>query len=143
MSVLDIVFLLYFFLYLWCCLFTVCSVFLHFLFFFFFKQKTAYELRISDWSSDVCSSDLVHVLRAGRPRCKPRVLRRHLETTDRRAVSGRGSQCRGDRFTRQLGRTHLVGRQFCQDCLLCARRGRIDTCVRRAPELLGQRGVVR
>src|SRR3546814_8272389 len=29
--------------------------------FFFFKQKTAYEMRISDWSSDVCSSDLVDV----------------------------------------------------------------------------------
>src|SRR3546814_7188491 len=29
-----------------------------FWFFFFFKQKTAYEMRISDWSSDVCSSDL-------------------------------------------------------------------------------------
>src|SRR3546814_2500925 len=28
------------------------------LYFFFFKQKTAYEVRISDWSSDVCSSDL-------------------------------------------------------------------------------------
>src|SRR3546814_374673 len=33
--------------------FVVCVVF-----FFFFKQKTAYEMRISDWSSDVCSSDL-------------------------------------------------------------------------------------
>src|SRR3546814_2639546 len=31
--------------------------------FFFFKQKTAYEMRISDWSSDVCSSDLA----IGRP----------------------------------------------------------------------------
>src|SRR3546814_17636973 len=30
-----------------------------FLCFFFFKQKTAYEMRISDWSSDVCSSDLI------------------------------------------------------------------------------------
>src|SRR3546814_7916424 len=29
------------------------------LFIFFFKQKTAYEMRISDWSSDVCSSDLI------------------------------------------------------------------------------------
>src|SRR3546814_3278419 len=29
-----------------------------FILFFFFKQKTAYEMRISDWSSDVCSSDL-------------------------------------------------------------------------------------
>src|SRR3546814_1007355 len=28
-------------------------------YFFFFKQKTAYEMRISDWSSDVCSSDLI------------------------------------------------------------------------------------
>src|SRR3546814_3223750 len=34
------------FIYLFCC-------------FFFFKQKTAYEMRISDWSSDVCSSDLI------------------------------------------------------------------------------------
>src|SRR3546814_1334981 len=38
--------------------------------FFFFKQKTAYEMRISDWSSDVCSSDLViahheHPVQAG------------------------------------------------------------------------------
>src|SRR3546814_5231816 len=38
------------------------------LFFFFFKQKTAYEMRISDWSSDVCSSDLDVALRVLRPR---------------------------------------------------------------------------
>src|SRR3546814_2886724 len=31
--------------------------------FFFFKQKTAYEMRISDWSSDVCSSDLSMAMR--------------------------------------------------------------------------------
>src|SRR3546814_5217277 len=36
--------------------------------FFFFKQKTAYEMRISDWSSDVCSSDLTSLSRAGRLR---------------------------------------------------------------------------
>src|SRR3546814_8375576 len=35
------------------CLFYYCVFFI-----FFFKQKTAYEMRISDWSSDVCSSDL-------------------------------------------------------------------------------------
>src|SRR3546814_9702868 len=54
-------------------------------FFFFFKQKTAYELRISDWSSDVCSSDLCSTWNtrlwvllccgvsrdAARPRCSP------------------------------------------------------------------------
>src|SRR3546814_9170862 len=34
----------------------------YFVFFFFFKQKTAYEMRISDWSSDVCSSDLFWLL---------------------------------------------------------------------------------
>src|SRR3546814_7092965 len=39
---------MYLVLYLWSFLFC----------FFFFKQKTAYEMRISDWSSDVCSSDL-------------------------------------------------------------------------------------
>src|SRR3546814_1053499 len=43
-------------------LFTVCVFCVLFvnqmLSFFFFKQKTAYEMRISDWSSDVCSSDL-------------------------------------------------------------------------------------
>src|SRR3546814_6755818 len=42
---------------------------------FFFKQKTAYEMRISDWSSDVCSSDLtfpsfVAVFRCGRTRSR-------------------------------------------------------------------------
>src|SRR3546814_8735100 len=48
---------------------------------FFFKQKTAYEMRISDWSSDVCSSDLlvlagreVH-LAVGRHRPLPRSYR--------------------------------------------------------------------
>src|SRR3546814_1392684 len=36
---------------------------MHFAVLFFFKQKTAYEMRISDWSSDVCSSDLVQSTR--------------------------------------------------------------------------------
>src|SRR3546814_3951245 len=36
------------------------------LLFFFFKQKTAYEMRISDWSSDVCPSDLLVFDVAGR-----------------------------------------------------------------------------
>src|SRR3546814_10740609 len=35
-------------------------------FFFFFKRKTAYEMRISDWSSDVCSSDLRQAVDLGR-----------------------------------------------------------------------------
>src|SRR3546814_15932997 len=40
--------------------------------FFFFKQKTAYEMRISDWSSDVCSSDLGARLADPRRRTAPR-----------------------------------------------------------------------
>src|SRR3546814_3857525 len=44
-------------------------MFMLFFFVFFFKQKTAYEMRISDWSSDVCSSDLDRkgVIYQGRP----------------------------------------------------------------------------
>src|SRR3546814_15658452 len=47
-----------------------------FFFFFFIKQKTAYEMRISDWSSDVCSSDLLReMIHRGRRhrerRCAP------------------------------------------------------------------------
>src|SRR3546814_8226643 len=43
------------------------------IFVFFFKQKTAYEMRISDWSSDVCSSDLAdrHVLTGAEPFPQP------------------------------------------------------------------------
>src|SRR3546814_10325460 len=44
--------------------------------FFFFKQKTAYEMRISDWSSDVCSSDLHHHPAAGARRAPRRKAQR-------------------------------------------------------------------
>src|SRR3546814_2009538 len=49
-------------------------------FFFFFKQKTAYEMRISDWSSDVCSSDLLLLQEI------PRELPRRLATRSFAAV---------------------------------------------------------
>src|SRR3546814_4409739 len=42
--------------------------------FFFFKQKTAYEMRISDWSSDVCSSDLFAAVAATSPTAAPSLL---------------------------------------------------------------------
>src|SRR3546814_11831319 len=59
-----------------------------FVIFFFFKQKTAYEMRISDWSSDVCSSDLERQHHATAAlqcllrlqcdeQCRGRALRRH------------------------------------------------------------------
>src|SRR3546814_1355016 len=40
-------------------------LFVRVLYFFFFKQKTAYDMRISDWSSDVCSSDLAYATKLG------------------------------------------------------------------------------
>src|SRR3546814_6811195 len=63
---------------------------------FFFKQKTAYEMRISDWSSDVCPSDL------------------DAATAAVRLVS----VCGGDRFADGSGR---VGRQFGTDRVACGR----------------------
>src|SRR3546814_2476445 len=43
-----------------CCSFCWSYIMIYVTFLFFFKPKTAYEMRISDWSSDVCSSDLQH-----------------------------------------------------------------------------------
>src|SRR3546814_4238896 len=75
--------------------FVILYTLLHCFFFFFFKQKTAYEMRISDWSSDVCSSDL--------PRAAPRQAQaegprrdvdRGPERLHRRAGSGRSEERR-------------------------------------------------
>src|SRR3546814_9831040 len=86
---------------------------------FFFKQKTAYEMRISDWSSDVCSSDLAGDLRRilgqegvqlrlalarrMQPPLYPETLRQGLE-----AEAGRDDADRAD--DRGLVRQDLVGR---------------------------------
>src|SRR3546814_19111269 len=43
---------------MWCCVKKLVVIRVHWVLCFFFKQKTAYEMRISYWSSDVCSSDL-------------------------------------------------------------------------------------
>src|SRR3546814_6519670 len=65
--------------------------------FFVFKQKTAYEMRISDWSSDVCSSDLRLCQRAHRVVPVPD-RRRHAPDAEGRAGArrgGGGSPCFG------------------------------------------------
>src|SRR3546814_981716 len=50
------------------CIILLCQVYdVVYVFFFFFKQKTAYEMRISDWSSGVCSSDLARSRRGDPP----------------------------------------------------------------------------
>src|SRR3546814_10880131 len=82
-------------------------------FFFFFKQKTAYEMRISDWSSDVCSSDL-QGRQAGRHRpCRPdgRARRRshhRCERHPRRALRrGRPRQVRRETMSKSAMTTCL------------------------------------
>src|SRR3546814_2802000 len=59
--------------------------------FFFFKQKTAYEMRISDWSSDVCSSDLAdQVLDAGGRAVAPGFINVLSWATESLIADGRG-----------------------------------------------------
>src|SRR3546814_16541814 len=71
----------------------VCISCLVFRFVFFFKQKTAYEMRISDWSSDVCSSDLVHVLKIA----LRDLLRRDIDQPGLRVVAHRVPIMRAER----------------------------------------------
>src|SRR3546814_3774665 len=73
--------------------------------FFFFKQKTAYEMRISDWSSDVCSSDL-HRRRPRAPQLEE--LRREPARAARPPHRRRRDAAGGRRLPRLL---HAPGRQ--------------------------------
>src|SRR3546814_7501771 len=67
--------------------------------FFFFKQKTAYEMRISDWSSDVCSSDL------GRARPRRRAARSSCVRVHRRVRRDAGVRRRSTTDERSHGQT--------------------------------------
>src|SRR3546814_3678642 len=88
-------------------------------FFFFFKQKTAYEMRISDWSSDVCSSDL------GRAEPLCHRLRIHVLGCDgvhhlgpAKGVEGPVDGCRGtlDGIALAPGIAHQeIGRASCRE----------------------------
>src|SRR3546814_6483489 len=82
--------------------------------FFFFKQKTAYEMRISDWSSDVCSSDLLD----------HRLARRAQRAAASRQVRSR----RLYRLSDRVARTYRAGRACAGGvpavgALLCRRGG--------------------
>src|SRR3546814_13087631 len=68
--------------------------------FFFFKQKTAYEMRISDWSSDVCSSDLPYPRLRARPVCLE-LANQHYQRRHPRARHG-------DRFRRSARAAHTA-----------------------------------
>src|SRR3546814_10397705 len=76
---------------------------------FFFKQKTAYEMRISDWSSDVCSSDLY---RDARPGFDLRGVERRTDAGQDRAPDERGAIERNilvDLHHRPFGQEHELG----------------------------------
>src|SRR3546814_1685987 len=96
------------------------------LYVFFFKQKTAYEMRISDWSSDVCSSDLSKAVVPG--------LVPGTQCPDR--SNGRGSpcgwlgykRCRASPFaSANRSREQVPGRQWCVFPIAVARR--TERCV--------------
>src|SRR3546814_6867387 len=84
--------------------------------FFFFKQKTAYEMRISDWSSDVCSSDLP----ATRSRFQPKGINGGCEPHCARKTgvwSRRGSmQCRFLCATMSRSEERRVGKECVSTC---------------------------
>src|SRR3546814_9741252 len=97
--------------------------------FFFFKQKTAYEMRISDWSSDVCSSDLVSEPLAGhaRGKCDTKGFRQAADTQLDHQIGAmdfyrarRNAEIKSDGFVRQaLG-------QALEDVLLARRESRSE-----------------
>src|SRR3546814_18058387 len=91
-------------------------------YFFFFKQKTAYELRMSDWSSDVCSSDLRdrNLSRAdggpsqgsGLPLCRDRRLLcagRPARRPDRRIAQRERGRRRPGRACRRISEERRLG----------------------------------
>src|SRR3546814_19454521 len=105
------------------------------MYFFFFKQKTAYEMRISDWSSDVCSSDL-STRRSRRPRaarrnrgsdsCPPASWRAFPRNVARAA---RGWRRPTDRPRRSAKRPPLASEQLVQ---------RLEACVREQLRAFGR-----
>src|SRR3546814_1927503 len=95
---------------------TVCAVVWTHVFglvcFFFFKQKTAYEMRISDWSSDVCSSDLFTV--------EPTVIELFASRILRTA-GGHRAHKGGDVWTNRHGEPRSEERRVGKECVSTCR----------------------
>src|SRR3546814_8684622 len=90
--------------------------------FFFFKQKTAYEMRISDWSSDVCSSDLdAIVIDAAWPRLADEVAC-YLDYCRIRRIEAELRECDVSQFTfgradwEQARRAESAWTEHCRAC---------------------------
>src|SRR3546814_16708418 len=85
------------------------------MFVFFFKQKTAYEMRISDWSSDVCSSDLPRLPQRGKPR------NHKIDPPIRRRCRRPAAFVRDPVFIAQGRRNAKIGRASCRERVLSVR----------------------
>src|SRR3546814_6135515 len=87
--------------------------------FFFFKQKTAYEMRISDWSSDMCSSDL-----------KPKNVSRFMQAAEKYDRLKRLAH-RRDRNNRENGAIGHVGLEVLRELLrlIDYKTGRLDPAI--------------
>src|SRR3546814_5735321 len=89
----------------WSRLWLMCGV-VWYCVFFFFKQKTAYEMRISDWSSDVCSSDLILAA------CRDAgISPRDIDGF----TSYAGGQLNGPQLAADLGIREQIGRASCRE----------------------------
>src|SRR3546814_2412206 len=91
------------------------SCYLNCLSFFFFKQKTAYEMRISDWSSDVCSSDLMR-----KPRRRADYANIHPNDHVNRSQSTNDAYATAVRLATHAANEHLgrrleIGRAACRE----------------------------
>src|SRR3546814_2048805 len=91
-------------------------------FFFFFKQKTAYDMRISDWSSDVCSSDLhavecigldhriMRLVEEGEPLADPRAAGQAIVADDVAREAGGTAEPRGHALAALIEHRRSIGR---------------------------------
>src|SRR3546814_6470717 len=83
---------------------------------FFFKQKTAYEMRISDWSSDVCSSDLLPKLESLSHNADDGIRHFSGTATYTRTIDVPAASLRkGRRVYLDLGRVEEIGRASCRE----------------------------
>src|SRR3546814_959627 len=84
--------------------------------FFFFKQKTAYELRISDWSSDVCSSDLKVDPVADAETVETELLLSDLESLEKRVPAFAKKATGGDKEAKAAASVlGQIGRASCRE----------------------------
>src|SRR3546814_2752207 len=94
--------------------------------FVFFKQKTAYEMRISDWSSDVCSSDLLRGANLSRANLRGTSFAR--ATLDEADLSGANlSAIRDDGQSARTARTNLGAAKLKKALLVTANRSEEHT----------------